>query len=102
MKMDTIRIKNLYSSFRLRFQRKQVEHFVKIGVDASLLSGCVEKTVKTVEQTSPVSGGIEEVVDGVEEEDEEAEDGEDSVRVNGIPGWWVGERVKVECSKLHR
>ena len=38
-----------------------------------------------------MSGRIEEVVDGVEEEDEEAEDGEDSIRVDGIPGWW-GER----------
>ena len=84
--MDMIRLKNLYSSFRLRFQRKQVEHFVKIGVDASLLSGCVEKTVKTVEQTSPVSGGIEEVVDGVEEEDEEAQDRQHGVWVHRVPG----------------
>ena len=51
-----------------------------------LVSGCVEKTKETVEQTSPISGGIEEVVDGVEEEDEEAEDGEDGIRVDGIPG----------------
>ena len=59
---------------------------------AFLVSGCVEKTVETVEQTSPVSGRIEEVVDGVEEEDEEAENGKDSVRVDGIPEWWRGER----------
>ena len=41
---------------------------------------------QTVEQTSPISGGIEEVVDGVEEEDEEAKDGKDGIRVDGIPG----------------
>ena len=53
---------------------------------AFLVSGCVEKTVETVEQTSPVSCRIEEVVDGVEEEDEEAENGKDGIRVDGIPG----------------
>ena len=56
---------------------------------------------QTVEQTSPISGGIEEVVDGVEEEDEEAKDGKDVIRVDGIPGKWLS-LVKVEFGNLHR
>ena len=72
---------------------------IKTGECAFFISGCVEKTVETVEQTSPVAGGIEEVVDGVEEEDEEAEDGEDGVRVDGIPGehqGWIGKTSQVQ------
>ena len=60
---------------------------IKTGECAFFISGCVEKTVETVEQTSPVAGGIEEVVDGVEEEDEEAQDRQHGVRVHRIPGF---------------
>ena len=59
---------------------------IKTGECAFFISGCVEKTVETVEQTSPVAGGIEEVVDGVEEEDQEAQDRQHGVRVHRVPG----------------
>ena len=59
---------------------------IKTGVCAFFISGCVEKTVETVEQTSPIAGGIEEVVDGVEEEDQEAQDRQHGVRVHRVPG----------------
>ena len=51
------------------------------------MSGCV--SIYAVKQTPSVSSGIEEVVDCVEEEDEEAEDGKDSIWIHGIPGQWT-------------
>ena len=73
---------------------------IKLGVGALFISGRVEKTVETVEQTSPVAGGIEEVVDGVEEEDEEAEDGEDSIRVDSVPGQHQASSIKQQASSI--
>ena len=46
------------------------------------MSGCV--SVYAVKQTPSVSSGIEEVVDCVEEEDEEAEEGQQGIGVKGI------------------
>ena len=44
-----------------------------------------ETILKGIEKTAAIAGGIEEVVDGVEEEDHEAQDGEHCVRVNRVP-----------------
>ena len=38
---------------------------------------------------APSRGNVEEAVDDVEEEDEEAEDGKDSIWIHGIPGQWT-------------
>ena len=42
--------------------------------------------LKGLEDSAAIAGGIEEVVDGVEEEDQEAQDHQHGVRVHRVPG----------------
>ena len=45
-----------------------------------------EIILKGLEETAAIAGGIEEVVDRVEEEDEEAQDRQHGVWVHRVPG----------------
>ena len=45
-----------------------------------------ENILKSLEEAAAIAGGVEEVVDGVEEEDEEAQDRQHGVRVHRVPG----------------
>ena len=45
-----------------------------------------EIILKGLEETAAIAGGIEEVVDRVEEEDEEAQDRQHGVWVHHVPG----------------
>ena len=57
--------------------------------EAAAIAGGVEEVVDGVEEVgdgAAIAGGIEEVVDGVEEEDEEAQDRQHGVRVHRVPG----------------
>ena len=45
-----------------------------------------ETILKGLEEAAAIAGGVEEVVDGVEEEDEEAQDRQHGVRVHRVPG----------------
>ena len=45
-----------------------------------------ETILKGLEKTAAIAGGVEEVVDGVEEEDEEAQDRQHGIRVHRVPG----------------
>ena len=45
-----------------------------------------ERILESLEETAAIAGGIEEVVDGVEEEDQEAQDRQHGVRVHRVPG----------------
>ena len=45
-----------------------------------------EIILEHLEEAAAIAGGVEEVVDGVEEEDEEAQDRQHGVRVHRVPG----------------
>ena len=45
-----------------------------------------ETILKGLEEAAAIAGGVEEVVDGVEEEDEEAQDRQHGIRVHRVPG----------------
>ena len=60
-----------------------------------------EIILKGLEETAAIAGGIEEVVDRVEEEDEEAQDRQHGIRVHRVPGyrgsrWQLQAHTKVE------
>ena len=57
--------------------------------ETAAIAGGVEEVVDGVEEVgdgAAIAGGIEEVVDGVEEEDEEAQDRQHGVWVHRVPG----------------
>ena len=45
-----------------------------------------ETILKGLEEAAAIAGGVEEVVDRVEEEDEEAQDRQHGIRVHRVPG----------------
>ena len=67
-------------------QRDHIKLF-KQKIKTRMKASCkCEIILKSLENTAAIAGGVEEVVDGVEEEDQEAQDRQHSVRVHRVPG----------------
>ena len=67
-------------------QRDHIKLF-KQKIKTRMKASCkCEIILEHLEETAAIAGGVEEVVDGVEEEDEEAQDRQHGVRVHRVPG----------------
>ena len=61
---------------------------LKQKIKTRMMASCkCEIILEHLEETAAIAGGVEEVVDGVEEEDQEAQDRQHGVRVHRIPGF---------------
>ena len=67
-------------------QRDHIKLF-KQKIKTRMKTSCKCETILNgLEEAAAIAGGVEEVVDGVEEEDQEAQDRQHSVRVHRVPG----------------